>query len=75
MPASHQDSKNGQCTKIQVLFTLELAHKTTTPCCLKGVLRTKDMITNYLDGLEVFFNVYGISLNSSNYKMARVRPL
>jgi len=31
----------------------------------KGVLRTKSVITLYLDGLEVFFNVYGVTQNSS----------
>ena len=41
----------------------------------KHVLRTKDLIFMLLDGLEVFFNVYEVSLVSSNNKMAGVRPI
>ena len=41
----------------------------------KLVLRTKDLIFMLLDGLEVFFKVYGVSLVSSNNKMAGVRHI
>jgi len=42
---------------------------------LKGVLRTKDLIIKLLDGLEMFFNVYGVSLNSTNHKSAFLQRL
>ena len=41
----------------------------------KHVLRTKDLISMLLDGLEVFFGVCGMSSNSSKLKMAGVRHI
>jgi len=81
LPASHQDSKDGQHTKIQFGSVKNKAQGTTpwshtvsranfSTNTHKGVLRTKDLINKYLDGLEVFSNVYGVSLNSSNFQMA-----
>ena len=58
-----------RCTKIQVWFTLEPKHKAATPCSLtdlganlaltltKLVLRTKDLISMLLNGLEVFLDM------------------
>ena len=37
----------------------------------KGVLRTKDMITKHLDGLETLLDMGVTSRNFSNSKMAR----
>ena len=39
------------------------------------MLKTKDLITKYLVGLEVFSNVYGVFLNSSKLQMAGVRRI
>ena len=59
----------GRRTGIQEWFTLEPMHKASTPCSLthlganlaltltKLVLRTKNLITKLLDGLEVFLGV------------------
>ena len=41
----------------------------------KLVLRTKDLITKLLDGLEVFLGVGMTSSNSSSFKMAGVRRI
>ena len=35
------------------------------------MLRTKDLISKLLDGLEVFLDVYVMSWNSSMHQMAR----
>jgi hypothetical protein len=76
-----------RCTKVQDWFTLEPQHKATSPCSCtlsrakpstythKDVLRTKDLITKHLDGLEKFLGVGVTSRDSSNSKMARVRHL
>ena len=76
--------QGGRRTEIQVWFTLEPNHKAATPCSLthlganlaltlsKFVLRTKNLITKLLDGLEVFLGVGMTSSNSSNIQMARV---
>ena len=39
------------------------------------MLRTNDLIFMLLDGLEVFFNIYGVSLVSRSLKMAGVRHI
>ena len=50
------------------MFTQSKANLALT--LTKLVLKPKDMISMLLDGLEVFFNVYGVSLVSSNLRMA-----
>ena len=80
VPTSLQDSK-GMTQRDIILVHSRTTHKAATSCSLtlsranlaltltKLVLRTKNLITAHLDGSEVFFNVYGVSLNSSNSKM------
>ena len=63
-----------------IWFTLEPVHKAATPCSLTHlranlaltlsnvVLRTEDLITKLLDGLEVFLGVGMTSWNSSHIK-------
>ena len=76
------NAPRGRRTKIQVWFTLEPKHKAATPCSLthlganlvltltKRVLRTKDLISMLLDGLEVFLDVCVMSWDSSKLQMA-----
>ena len=76
------NAPRGRRTVIQVWFTLEPMHKAATPCSLthlganlaltltKLVLRTKDLISMLLDGLEVFLDVCVMSWNSNNLQMA-----
>ena len=81
MPASHQDSKDGRLTEIYfgslenqlTRHTTLLSHSLRSypsTNTLKDVLRSKDLITKLLDGLEVFLGVgVGVmSWNSSNLK-------
>ena len=81
MPASHQ-APRGRRTKIsflvqqrttaqrlKALLSHSLMSQSSTNT-LKYVLRTKDMITKLLDGLEMFLSVGVMFLNSSNSKMS-----
>ena len=65
-----------------IWFTQEPVHKAATPCSLTHlranlaltlsnvVLRTEDLITKLLDGLEVFLGVGMTSSNTSPLQMA-----
>ena len=61
-----QQRTTEQRLKALLSHSLKSSPSTNT---LKYVLRTKDMITKLLDGLEVFLNVGVMSLNSSNLEM------
>ena len=75
------NAPRGRRTEIQVWFTLEPKYKATTRCSLthlganltetltKLVLRTKDLITKLLNGLEMFLGVCVVSWNSSKLQM------
>ena len=79
--ASEPQSSKGRRTKIFLWFTLEPAHKVQHLAILltkeltftqhsQSVLRTKDMNTKLLDGLEMFLGVGVMFLNSSKLQMA-----
>ena len=67
-PNSSLGSLKNHNTRAQSL-ALSLSKELTFHNTLKCVLRTKDMITKLLDGLEVFLDVGVMSLNSSNLEM------
>ena len=80
MPVNQQGSKGPAHRDLLVVHS-KISSQGSTPCShthlgdkpstytLKYVLRTKDMITKPLHGLEVFLDVYGVFLNSSNLEM------
>ena len=70
-PKSSFGSLKNHSTRAQSL-ALSLSKELTFHNTLKCVLRTKDMITKLLDGLEIFLGVGVMFLNSSNSKMTGV---
>ena len=67
-PKSSFGSLKNHSTRAQSL-ALSLSKELTFHNTLKCVLRTKDMITKLLDGLEMFLGVGVMFLNSSNLEM------
>ena len=67
-PKSSFGSLKNHSTKAQGL-ALSLSKELTFHNTLKCVLRTKDMITKLLDGLEMFLGVGVMFLNSSSLEM------
>ena len=61
-------SQENHSTKAQGLANT-LSKKLTFHNTLKSVLKTKDMNTKLLDGLEMFLGVFVTSLNSSKLQM------
>ena len=67
-PSSSLGSLKNHSTRAQN-FALSLSKELTFHNTLKCVLRTKDIITKLLDGLEMFLGVSVMFLNSSNLQM------
>ena len=67
-PKSSFGSLKNHSTRTQGLAP-SLSKELTFHNTLKCVLRTKDMITKLLDGLEMFLGVGVMFLNSSNLQM------
>ena len=69
-PSSSFGSLKNHSTRVQSLALL-LSKELTFHNTLKYVLRTKDIITKLLNGLEMFLDVAVMFLNSSNLQMTR----
>ena len=67
-PKSSFGSLKNHITRAQSL-AFSLSKELTFHNTLKYVLRTKDMITNLLDGLKMFLGVSVMYLNYSNLQM------
>ena len=80
LPASHQDSKDGRLTEYKMWFSPRTKAQGTQPCSLthsraKLVLNLRMWSICFLVGLEMFFNVSRVSLNSSSSKFPGGRHL
>ena len=69
VPKSSFGSLKNHSTRAENL-AFSLSKELTFHNTLKCVLRTKDMITKLLDGLEMFLGVGVMSRNFSNFKMS-----